>query len=134
MKIFLKHQNWIIKKLLLTFVAEDIFILAPVDLDRVLEKIHLSLRALPCSIRFVFHSILLLFQYGIPPLVWRWRPFTSLPLEKRLTCVATYEQSTLPFKRLIFRLLKVICLPALFSERELLIKIGYGRALQWRES
>lgn len=132
MKIFLRHQNWIIKKLLLTFVAEDSFILASVDLNRVLEKIHRSLGALPCSIRIAFHGILLLFQYG--PLVWKWRPFTSLSLEGRLSCIAAYEQSTLPSKRLIFRMLKVICLPALFSERELLIKIGYGRALQWRAS
>ncbi len=134
MKAFLRHQDRIIRKLLLTFVAEDAFILAHVDLDRVLEKIHLSLRALPPAIRLAFHGMLLLFQYGIPPLAWKWRPFTWLPLEKRLACIEEYEQSVLPLKRLNFKILKVICLPALFSERELLIEIGYGRALQWRDS
>ena len=118
-----------LRALILTLCVEDEFILSKIDIPRVIQKIEDRVCLLPAFFFFLFKGTLLFMEFGLPPLGWKIRRFSSLSLEKRLQYVESWTYSKVYLKRNLFKLIKAICLSHVFSEHELLKGIGYERAL-----
>ncbi len=117
-----------------TLVAEDRDILSRVDMDRVVRRAEEQGRRLPWLFYVAYKLSLLAFEYGFPPLAWRFRRFSRQPWGDRIQYAERWERSRSHVKRNLFALMKAVTLSSLLREPDLLEWIGYGEAMRDRLS
>ena len=129
-----KTGRQVLKELIVTFCAEDQEVLTKVRLQRVTLRTENYVLSLPFFYFFVFKLTLFLFQYALPPLSWKLTPFTKMSLERRLRYLGEWQSSNFYYKRLLFKLLSLVCVSHLYSEEKLLISLGYELSMKHRVS
>ena len=122
----------ILQSLLLTLCGEDPRIIMLVKMDQVAKKVKIFILALPWFYQALFAFCLIFLQYSTPPFAWKFRPFTLLPLNKRLALLRRWQTSWFYWKQVVFKLLTSPCLMHLFSEEEVLDAIGFTPSMQER--
>jgi len=122
----------IMKCLIATLCADDPAIISRVRIQRVILRTEKAIAKMPLFYFVVLKIGVYLLEYAIPPLSWKIRPFTSMNLDQRLEYLNTWSSSRFYYKRMILKLLISLCLPRLYSEKRLLLSIGFERALQGR--
>jgi len=117
-----------------TLVAEDRDILSRVDMDRVVRRAEEQGQRLPWMFYVAYKLSLLAFEYGLPPLAWRFRRFSRQWWGSRIRYAESWERSRSHLKRNLFVLMKAVTLSSLLREPDLLEWMGYGEALRSRLS
>lgn len=117
-----------------TLVAEDRDILGRVDMERVVRRAEEQGRRLPWLFYAAYKLSLLAFEYGLPPLAWRFRRFSRQSWGERIQYAERWERSRSQVKRNLFALMKSVTLASLLREPDLLEWIGYGEAMRDRLS
>lgn len=124
----------IVREILIAMCANDSKVLNKIRLQRVILRLEKYVNELPFFYFFIFKCALFLFQYAIPPLSWKLRPFSSLALEKKISYMEEWQQSRFYHKRVLFKIIQSICVAHLYSEPRLLISIGYKNSMRHRLS
>lgn len=122
----------ILRELIITMCAGDPFVLTQVRLQHVILKAEKYVSELPLLHFVIFKIALYMVQFGVPPLVWKLRPFTWLPLESRLAYIEQWQGSRVYFKRALFKFVTLVCVTHLYSEKKLLESIGFGKSMEHR--
>lgn len=114
--------------------ANDPAVLSRVELQNVVKKIHIAVACFPRRYALLFWFNLYLFEYALPPLSWKIRPFSALSPEKQMQTAIHWQERGYFFQRLIFQFLRSVILAAMFSEPGILDLVGYEQALRQRTS
>lgn len=131
-RFFMTRGDDILESLLLTLCTDDEFFTSRVKMARVAVRTKKFVRELPFFFFFSFKAILYLIEYAVPPIAWKFRRFSKLPLEQRLRYLETWENSRIPLKRIVFKLVKAACLCQIMCDHKILVDLGYGKAIQKR--
>lgn len=123
----------ILREYIVTTCAGDPEVLTRVRLQHVVLKTEQFVSALPFIYFLLFKLTLFMLEYSIPPLALKLRPFTWLPLEKRLKYLEQFQGSSIYFKRTLFKMVHAVCVSHLYSERKLLMYVGFSRSMEHRE-
>ncbi len=115
-----------------TLVAEDPEILDRLDMDALLTEIDAQVRALPLPFFMAFRLGLFSFEYLPFPFARKLRPFSRLPLAKRIDYVRRWEYARFAMSRNLFKLLKILTLAAMMRQEPLYRHIGYGPSIDHR--
>lgn len=118
--------------LIATLCADDPAIISRIRIQRVILRTEKAIAKMPLFYFVVLKFGLYFIEYAIPPFAWKLRPFTSLSLDQRLEYLNQWATSGFYYKRMILKLLISLCLPRLYSEKRLLLSIGFERTLQGR--
>ncbi|MGZ3689316.1 MAG: hypothetical protein ACXVBW_13510 [Bdellovibrionota bacterium] len=119
----------ILESMVVTLCAGDEFVLSRIRMQHVVLRAEKQISELPFVLFLGFKICLYLIEYSFPPLAWKFRRFSRLPLESRMAYLETWEGSSLALKRNIFKLVKALCICNIFSEHKLLAAIGYEESL-----
>ena len=123
----------IIRNYIITLLAGNSFITDLSNVEELTEKIEQYLYNLPHYYSLINLFFILVFEYSIPPLCFKFRPFRKHTLEKKLDILAKWENSRINFKRLVFMSIKSTFMYHIYSQEKVLIAIGYEKALQDRK-
>lgn len=123
-----------LRELIITMCAGDHAVLAHVRLQRVILRTEQYISELPFFYFLLFKATLLILNYALPPLSWKLVPFTSMDLERRLRYLEEWQASNFYYKRTLFKMVQVVCVSHLYSERRLLVSIGFEPSLEHRQS
>ena len=113
-----------------TVVGEEPRVLEAMDLDAAMERRRASLATYPRVFALIYTFGLLAFEYALPPLGWKLRPFSRLPFEKRMAYVVQWERSRWQAKRNLLMLMRLMTLADVMVQPAMLEWIGYGES--WR--
>lgn len=122
----------ILSSFVVAFSGGDPLVLDNIDLERVVDRVEKHLDQMPRLYSLGLRCLILLIEYGVPPLTARFRPMSTLPVSDRVKYLDEWGTSRFLLKRLGFTGLKFIFLPQIYSEKKLLFKMGYSRALEER--
>ncbi len=123
----------ILESVVIAFCAGDEFVLSRIRMQKVVLKTEKQISELPFVFNLVFRTALYLIEYAFPPIAWKFRRFTRMPLERQMEYLHEWMHSPFAYKRNLFKLVKAICVSQIFSEHKLLEGIGYGPALEHRK-
>ena len=123
----------ILKELIITMCADDKAVLTHVRLQRVILRAEKYVSELPFFYFMTFKITLYILNYALPPLSWKLMPFSWMPLERRLKYLNEWQSSNFYYKRTLFKMIQVVCVSHLYSERRLLISIGYEKSMEHRQ-
>jgi hypothetical protein len=123
----------IVRELIITMCADDPEVLTRVRLQRVILRTENYISALPFFYFLVFKLALYMIQYALPPLSWKLRPFTWMSLERRLRYFEEWQGSGFYYKRALFKMVQCVCIAHLYSERRLLVRIGFEPSMEHRQ-
>lgn len=119
----------ILREIIITMCAGDEQVLSRVSLKRVILRTEHYVCELPLMYFVAFKLCLYLFQYAVPPISRKLRPFTWLSLDDRLDYLERWQTSSWYFKRMSFKMIQVICVTNLYSERKLLMSLGFEASM-----
>ena len=132
--IWYKRQlRRILESLIIGLCAGDSRVLSKVNVAQVAGNVEQFVAELPPFYRFCFFISLFILEFALPPLVWKVRPFSKLPIEKRVHYLEDFQSSWFYFKRIIFKLPSVVCVLHLYSEPALLVYIGFEKSINHRQ-
>jgi hypothetical protein len=127
------RRRRILQTLLISLCGGDEQILMHVRLTKVVLKTEKDMLGLPFALRATFYVVLWLIEYGFPPLVWKFKRFTRMGMSERVAYLEeSWDRSPLAPKRVMFKLVKAVCVSQLLAEHKVLRSIGYGDALDER--
>lgn len=124
----------VIKVLIATMCADDPMVLTRIRMQRVILRTEKNIANMPFFFFLMLKITIYLMEYAVPPLAWKFTPFTKMPLEARLKYLESWSGSRWYAKRMLMKLVLAICLPQVYSEKRLLISLGYEDSLQHRTS
>lgn len=122
----------IMKCLITTLCADDPAVLTRIRIQRVILRTEKAVAKMPLFYFVMLKVALYLIEYAIPPISWKIRPFTWMSLDERLQYLNEWATSRFYYKRMLLKLLVSICLPRLYSEKKLLLSLGFEKSLQHR--
>lgn len=122
----------ILSSFVLAFSAGDPLVLDNIGLERVVDRVEIYLAQMPPVYSWGLRCLILLVEYGVPPLTTKFRPLHRLPVSERVAYLDEWGTSRFFLKRIGYTGLKFIFLPPIYSEEELLFKLGYSRTLEER--
>ena len=130
---FYTRGRRILKELIITMCADDKAVLNHVRLQRVILRAEKYVSELPFFYFMTFKITLYLLNYALPPLSWKLTPFSWMPLERRLKYLNEWQSSSFYYKRTLFKMIQVVCVSHLYSERRLLVSIGFEKSMEHRQ-
>jgi len=127
------RRRRILQCLIIALCGGDAEILVHVRLTKVVLKTEKDLIGLTFALRATFYVVLWLIEYAFPPLDWKFKRFTKMTMEERVRYLeSSWDRSPLAPKRVLFKLVKAVCVSQLLAEHKVLRSIGYGDALDER--
>lgn len=114
------------------FCGGDPLVLGNIDVEAVVDRVGGCLKKMPVTYAIGLRCLILLVEYGIPPLVLKIRPMSSLPILQQVKYLDQWATSRFFVKRVGFIGLKFIFLPQIYSEAKLLQTLGYAHVLEER--
>lgn len=137
----LQHRIWvgltfrgrhIVEALIIALCAGDEFVLSRIRMQRVILRTEKFIAELPFFFFITFKFVIYVIEYAFPPLAWKFRRFSRLPIDKQLQYLQSWEQSMFSFKRMMFKLVKAACVNQIMCEYKLLADLGYRECLEAR--
>ncbi len=122
----------ILKELIITMCADDQAVLTHVRLQRVVLRTEKYISELPFFYFMTFKATLYLLNYALPPLSWKLKPFSWMTLERRLRYLEEWQSSSFYYKRTLFKMVQCVCISHLYSEKRLLISLGFEKSMLHR--
>lgn len=125
-------QRATVQALAATIVADDPEIMGGVDREAVALRMAEHLAAYPWTVVFIVKFVLLLLEYGFPPVAMKFGRFSRCSPETRLRVVTQWEKSPLGAQRNLFKLLKIMTLTSLLHDPHLIALMDYNETLEHR--
>jgi hypothetical protein len=122
-----------LRELIVTMCADDQAVLTHVRLQRVILRTEKYISELPFFYFVLFKFTLFVMNYALPPLSWKVTPFVSMNLERRLRYLEEWAASNFYYKRTLFKMVQAVCVSHLYSERRLLVSIGFEPSMEHRQ-
>ena len=122
-----------LREFIVTMCAGDQAVLEHVRLQRVILRTEKFVAELPVFYFLLFKLTLFLMNFALPPLSWKLLPFTWMSPARKLRYVEEWQASSFYYKRTLFKMVQAVCVSHLYSERALLVSLGFGPSMEKRE-
>jgi hypothetical protein len=122
-----------LRELIITMCAGDKAVLEHVRLQRVILRTEKFISELPFFYFLLFKFTLFVLNFALPPLSWKVLPFIWMGPERRMRYLEEWQASSFYYKRTLFKMVQCVCVSHLYSERSLLVSIGFGPSMEKRE-
>jgi hypothetical protein len=133
-RLLMARGRRMLRELIITMCADDREVLSHVRLQRVILRTEKYVSELPFFYFVLFKLTLFIMNYALPPLSWKLRPFIYMKLDRRLRYLEEWAASNFYYKRTLFKMIQAVCVCHLYSERRLLVSIGFESSMQHRQT
>jgi len=111
------------------FSGDESFIRENISLSNVRKSVNIHISEIPSLHQFGLKFLIYFIEYSQ---LYRFSRFSKLPLSKRENFISKWSNNSFSSVRLLFLLFKSVFIGSIYSEHQLLSKIGYTRAMNWR--